>query len=63
LIEAAEGKAGGVGSAHAVDAAAGWGGGGAEVDIRRGGAVLAAGGTEDELAKIICAADNVAADQ
>ena len=63
LLQMAEGEAGGVGSAHAVDAAAGRGGGGAEVDVRRGGAVLAAGGAEEELAEIHGAADDVAADE
>lgn len=59
----AEGEAGGVGSAHAVDAAAGRGGGGTEVDVRRGGAVLAAGGAEEDLAQVHSAADDVTADE
>ena len=59
----AEGGGGGVESAHAVDAAAGWGGGRAEVEVGCGGAVLAAGGAEEELAQVDRSAADVAADE
>ena len=46
-----------------MDAAAGRGGGRAEVNVWRGGAVLAPGGAEEELAKIVGAATYVATDE
>ena len=53
----------GVDSAHAMDASAGGSGGAAEVDLWRGGSVEAAGGAEEELTQVGCAANDVAADE
>jgi len=63
FAEVAEGDAGGVGSAHAVDAAAGRSGRGAEVDAGRGGAVLVVGGAEEELAEVDGPTADVATDE
>ena len=63
LQKTAEGEAGGIGSAHAVDAAAGRRGGRAEVDVWRRGSVLPTRRAEEKLAKVDSAAANVPTDK
>src|SRR5258705_13130526 len=52
----------GVVAAHAVDSAAWWRGGRADIEVADGGGVVAPGGAEEELAEIYGAAGDVAAD-
>ncbi len=60
MLAPAKRLAGGVGTAHAVNSTARWGGGGAKEDVGRGGLVATTGGSEEKLTEIGEAAGDVA---